>query len=94
VWSNMTTTMKINDQIKREIENLQAQILINQHRKLTQQEIMEKLIEFALKFAVNIFGALEENKPVEDDYAWKMLENPLKWGIKDSSTNIDENLYR
>jgi hypothetical protein len=90
----MTTTVKLNDQIKREIENLQAQILIKQNRKLTQQEIMEKLIEFALKFAINIFGSLEENKPVEEDYAWKMLDNPLKWGIKDSSTTLDEKLYR
>lgn len=90
----MTTTVKLNDQMKREIENLQAQILINQHRKLTQQEILEKLIEFALKFAENIFGALEKNESVEGDYAWKMLDNPLKWGIKDSSTSIDENLYR
>jgi len=90
----MTTTVRLNDQLKREIENLQAQLLINQHRKLTQQEIMEKLIEFALKFTVNIFGTLEENKPVEDDYAFKMLDKPLKWGIKDSSINIDEKLYK
>jgi len=55
---------------------------------------MEKLIEFALKFAENIFGTLEENKPLEDDYAWKILDYPLKWGIKDSSTNINEKLYR
>jgi len=86
--------MKLNNKIKREIENLQAQILINQHRNLTQQEIMEKLIEFALKFAESIFGILEENKPLEDDYAWKILDHPLKWGIKDSSTTIDEKLCR
>ena len=90
----MTTTVRLNDQLKREIENLQAQLLIIQHRKLTQQEIIKKLIEFALKFTVNIFGTLEENKPVEDDYAFKMLDKPLKWGIKGSSINIDEKLYR
>lgn len=86
--------MKLDNKIKREIKNLQSQILINQHRNLTQQEIMEKLIEFALKFTENIFGTLEENKPLEDDYAWKILDHPLKWGIKDSTTNINEKLYR
>ncbi len=39
----MTTTVRLNDQLKREIENLPAQILINQHRKLTQQAALNYL---------------------------------------------------
>ncbi|MHA1650811.1 MAG: hypothetical protein ACTSYB_11505 [Candidatus Helarchaeota archaeon] len=90
----MTTTIKINDKLKREIEELRARLLITQHKKLTQQEILEKLIKFSLNFVENIFGSLEETESFEEDYAWKMLEKPLKWGIKDASIEIDKYLYR
>ena len=79
--------------MKREIEKLEAKILIKQNRKLTQQEILDKLLKFSLKFVDNIFGSLEDSESFEDDYAWKMLEKPLKWGIKDASIEIDKYVY-
>jgi len=90
----VTTSIKINDYLKREIEELRARILLTQGKKLTQQEILEKLIKFSLKFVENIFGSLDEGNSFEDDYAWKMLEKPMKWGIKDASIKIDKYLYR
>lgn len=90
----MTITLKLNDQLKKEIEKLQDLILIHQQKKLTQQEIIVRLIKFSLNFAENIFGVLEEKGSIEADYAWKMLKKPLKWGIKDASIKIDEHLYR
>ncbi len=89
----MTKSIKINDEMKREIEKLEAKILIKQNRKLTQQEILDKLLKFSLKFVDNIFGSLEDSESFEDDYAWKMLEKPLKWGIKDASIEIDKYVY-
>jgi len=54
---------------------------------------MEKLLEFSLSQSERIFGLLEDLNLMEEDYAWKMLNKPLKWGIKDASINIDEHLY-
>jgi hypothetical protein len=31
--------------------------------------------------------------PLEEDPAWKMLEKPKHWGVKDASERIDEFLY-
>ncbi|MHA1268562.1 MAG: hypothetical protein ACTSPY_02125 [Candidatus Helarchaeota archaeon] len=90
----MTKSIKIRDDLKREIEKLEAKIFIKQNRKLTQQEILQKLLKFSLKFVDNIFGSLEDTDSYEDDYAWKMLEKPLKWGIKDASIETDKYIYR
>ncbi|MHA1380084.1 MAG: hypothetical protein ACTSRG_17060 [Candidatus Helarchaeota archaeon] len=89
----MAKTIKINDETKRRIEELQAKILIYQKRKINQQEILEKLLDFSLANSKIIFGLLEELELKREDYAWKMLNRPLKWGIKDASINIDKHLY-
>ena len=31
--------------------------------------------------------------PVEENVAWKMLEEPDDWGVEDASERIDEYLY-
>ena len=89
----MTTTVKINNELKRRLEELQAKLLIFQKKKLNQQEILEKLLEFSLIHSEKIFGLLEELNFIREDYAWKMLDKPLKWGVTDTSVNIDEQLY-
>ncbi|MHA1231858.1 MAG: hypothetical protein ACTSPQ_14550 [Candidatus Helarchaeota archaeon] len=89
----MTASIKISDDLKRLIEELQAKILIYQKRKLKQQEIIEKMLNFAAGYIDSIFGIIEDKKSIEDDYAYKVLYKPKKWGISDSSINIDRYLY-
>jgi len=31
--------------------------------------------------------------PLEKDSAWKRLENPTRWGVKDASKKVDDFLY-
>ena len=40
----MTSSVKIKDQTKRELERLQAKILLETNKKYTQQEIIEIMI--------------------------------------------------
>jgi len=40
-----------------------------------------------------IEDAKKESSTLEEDPAWKKLEKPKHWGIKDSSKRIDEFLY-
>ena len=89
----LTKTVKLRDQLKREIEDLQAKLLINQNKKVNQQEIIEELIKFSLNHAENIFGSIEKEVLSEEDYALEVLDKPMKWGINDSSKDIDEYLY-
>jgi hypothetical protein len=51
------------------------------------------MFDHALKDEVGFAQNFEEFPPLEEDPAWKMLENPKHWGVKDASTRIDEYLY-
>ena len=46
-----------------------------------------------LKMRRGIIKKLRELPPLEKDPAWRALENPKHWGIKDSSKRIDEYVY-
>ena len=89
----MTTTIKISDEMKFKLEELQAKLLLFQKKKITQQDLLEKILSFTLIHAESIFGNLEEEFPLEEDHAWKTVNKPKKWGIKDTSLNPDNYLY-
>jgi len=66
------------------------------------EEILATIEELSDKKGLKrIERSLEEYKnkecvtlpPLEEDPAWKMIQNPKHWGIKDASTRIDECLY-
>ena len=60
---------------------------VDESKKLARGYIRKKLIEeYKSKECVML-------PPLEEDPAWKMIQNPKHWGIKDASTRIDECLY-
>ncbi len=88
------TTVKISDAMKRKLDELQAKLLLRQHEKVNLQVLLERLLEYALKNAVNLLGmAAGEGEHEEMDYADQVLDKPKDWGITDSSENLDEYLY-
>ena len=48
---------------------------------------------YALESEDTFMQNFEELPPLEEDPAWKMIQNPKHWGLKDASTRIDECLY-
>ncbi len=52
----MVTTVKISDAMKRKLDELQAKLLLRQHEKVNLQVLLERLLEYALKNAVNLLG--------------------------------------
>ena len=61
--------------------------------KITMQEAIGLMIDYALENEEEIIKKLEEMPALEDDPAWKALHNPKHWGVKDSSKRIDEFVY-
>ena len=51
------------------------------------------MVGYALENEEEIIRKLKELHPLEKDPAWKALENPKHWGIRDSSKRIDEFAY-
>jgi len=89
----LTATIKIEHAKKEKLDKFLASILLQQDVKITLQEAIGLMVDYALENKEDIIKRLKELPPLEQDPAWKALENPMHWGIKDSSKRIDEFLY-
>ncbi|MGC9345567.1 MAG: hypothetical protein ACP5ER_02080 [Candidatus Bathyarchaeales archaeon] len=89
----MTATIKIKHEKKEKLDKFLASLLLREGIKITLQEAIGLMIDYALENEDDIIQRLKELPPLEQDPAWKALENPKHWGIKDSSKRIDEFLY-
>lgn len=89
----LTTTIKIEDAKKEKLDRFLASLLLQKGVKVTLQEAVGLMVDYALENEEEFIKRLKELPPLEEDLAWKALENPMHWGIKDSSKRIDEFLY-
>ncbi len=89
----MTTAIKIEETKKAKVERFQASLLLEENIKITMQEVIGLMIDYALENEEEIIKKLKELPVLEDDPAWKTLDNPKHWGVKDSSQRIDEFIY-
>ncbi|MBX5327272.1 MAG: hypothetical protein ACQXXH_01605 [Candidatus Bathyarchaeia archaeon] len=89
----MSVTTKIEQEKKEKLDRFLASLLLQEGIKITLQEALSLIIDYALENQEEIIKRLKELPPLEEDPAWKTIENPTHWGIKDSSKRIDEILY-
>ena len=89
----MSASIKVEQEKKEKLDKFLASLLLREGIKITQQEILGLIIDYALQNEEQIIRKLKELPPLEEDPAWKAIENPTRWGIKDSSKRIDEHLY-
>ena len=89
----MTITIKLEDVKKEKVDRFLASLLLEEGMKITTQEALGLMIDYALENEEEIVKKLKELPPIEKDPAWKALESPKHWGIKDSARRIDEHVY-
>jgi len=87
----VSSTIKIEREKKEKLDKFVASLLLREGIKITLQEALGLIIDYALENEEEIIKRLKELPPIEEDPAWKALENPKHWGIKNSSKRIDEN---
>ena len=90
---DLSQTVKIESEKKEKLDKFLASLLLREGIKITLQEALGLIIDYALENEEQIIKRLKELPPLEQDPAWKTLETPMHWGIKDSSKRIDEILY-
>ncbi len=90
---NLTVSIKIEDAKKEKVDRFLASLLLQEGIKVTVQEAIGLMVEYALENEEEIIRKLKELPPLEKDPAWKALEKPKHWGMKDSSKRIDEFVY-
>jgi hypothetical protein len=89
----LAVAVKIEEAKKAKVDRFLASLLLQENLKITMQEAVGSMIDYALENEEEIIKKLKEMPTLEEDPAWKMLHNPKHWGIKDASKNIDEFVY-
>jgi hypothetical protein len=89
----MNATIKIDDAKKQKLDLFLARLRLREGKKVTLQEAVGVMIDNALEDEDAFMQNFKELPPLEEDPAWKMLEKPKNWGVKDASTRVDEFVY-
>lgn len=89
----MTQSIKISDELKNKIQQIQAQIFLEKGRKIPLKDLLEELLKLALANSTLLSQVMLQTpeKSVEDLWR-KKFDNPKDWEITDSSSNIDEHI--
>ncbi|MDH5402848.1 MAG: hypothetical protein OEZ01_02355 [Candidatus Heimdallarchaeota archaeon] len=86
----MATSIKIKDSTKKQLDELQARILLEFGIKLNHQEIMERVIRLGSE---NINLVMMETKPLTKEKVDHILSLSQDFGIKTDPDLIDDILY-
>lgn len=89
----MTISVKIEDVKKERLDRFLASLLLKEGIKITLQEALGLMVDYALGNEEDFIKRVRGLPPLEEDPAWKALESPKHWGVRDSSRRIDEFLY-
>jgi len=90
----MSTSVKIDREDKERLERLQALITLRMGKRVTQQEILSRLIKEAYDRSEDfIEGLFEEHPKLSDEEFERVLSLIEDWGVETSWEEIDKVLY-
>ncbi len=84
----MSTTIKVSDETKKNLDLLQAKIMVKSGKKVPLQELVGKIFTMALSHEDEV--AEKTLPPLEKDPAW---EDGIDWQVETDATKVDEYLY-
>lgn len=87
------STVKLDSDRKMKVEKFIALLLMREGLKVTLQEALGLMVDYSIENKDDLVKRLKALPPLEKDPAWRMLEKPDDWGVRDASQKIDEYLY-
>jgi hypothetical protein len=90
----MATAVKMDEETKSKLEELQAEIKLKTGEKVTQQEILARLVESAVESRaefVDSFG--DGTRTLSEDEIDQFNSGMISSGVKTDEEDIDEILY-
>ncbi len=88
----MSTTIRIEEEKKLKLQRLAAGIFLSGDRKMTEQELLSRVIDFAVEHKEE-FIKQKKGRATGKDTAWRLLNRPFKTGIRDLASSVDKTLY-
>ncbi len=88
----MSQNIKVNDKDKHLFDMLQAEFTLKAGKKITQQELFSRIIEFMGSKKDNFFGKLLA-LPLSEKEIRKIKALQTDWGVKTEESDIDTTIY-
>jgi hypothetical protein len=92
IFCIMSQNIKVNDKDKHLFDMLQAEFTLKAGKKITQQELFSRIIEFMGSKKDNFFGNLLALPLPEKDIR-KIKALQTDWGVKTKESDIDTTIY-
>jgi hypothetical protein len=90
----MATSVKMDDDTKSRLERLQAEIRLKTGTRVTQQEILARLVENAIESKADLIDSFrEERVPVPESERDSFHDGMVSSGRPTSEDDIDDVLY-
>lgn len=90
----MATAVKMDEEAKSQLEELQAEIKLKTGTKITQQEILSRLIESAIESRSEFIDSFRDsNTALSDEEIHQFNQGMISSGVETGEEDIDEILY-
>ena len=90
----MATSVKVDGRTKDRLERLQAEIRLQTGRKVTQQEILTRLVERAIESKAELIDSSRESPfPLSDEEREQFHEGMGSSGVETTEDDIDDIVY-
>lgn len=90
----MATAVKMDEAVKSRLEELQAEIRLEAGRKVTQQELLEHLVNNAYESRDDVIDAFRETTvPASEEEIEAFNDGTFDSGVETSEEDIDDILY-
>lgn len=90
----MATSVKMDDDTKSRLERLQAEIRLQTGKRVTQQEILARLVEHAIESKAALIDSFRENRvPLTESEREKFHDGMVSSGVTTTEEDIDDVLY-
>lgn len=90
----MTTAVKVDEDAKSRLEELQAEIRLKAGKKVTQQELLTRLIDDAYESRDEVIDSFrDEAVPLSEDEKAAMRRGRISSGVETDEDDVDDVLY-
>jgi len=90
----MATAVKVDEETKSRLEELQAEIRLRAGRSVTQKELLERLIDDAYESRAEVIDSFRESTvPLTEAEKAAMQEGRVSSGVETDEADIDDILY-
>ena len=92
--SDMATAVKMDEETKSRLEALQAEIKLKTGQKVTQQELLARLVESAVESRAEFIDSFREgSSTLTDDEIARFNQGRISSGVETDEDDIDDILY-